>query len=835
MISPFVSVDLDNANGYIDCLKTHNFESDHAAVELCLTETENNILKCQPKKILDYSNMNVEKFNDILESNIDESLLPFTRVASIPEIDKCILNLNESFEQAINSDAIPKIISRNKGQITLPPDILDLIKEKKQLRRTTFRCLDPRRKATLEAIVRNLSKIISDRIRIHEDSYWSKYFASIKMNSKTYKKVKGLCGLRNNLELPELHTDQSDNLDYEGGMIQNDGKIIFKHTQEKIQALSLNFENVHKQNLNIGSPEFSRFVINSINELDNHRLPIVTFNESFRSDGSSRFNNIDRNANEIDISNYKMFECWEDIKISLSFLNNKKSYGEDNISNFLLRKTGYKIWNILATLFNHCFNIGYYPHIWKCAKIIAIPKPGANQNSIKNYRPISLLSNVGKLFEEFLLRKIQSHLENHEILKDTQTGFRKYHSTNHALSLVNDFVSSNLNNRHATIALSIDLEKAFDTAWHEGIIYKMYKLFNFDLNICRILNDYLKGRSFFVEHGDDSSLLRDISAGVPQGSLLGPYLFNIYLADLPQPPLANDIQNVNMFSLSYADDVLILASHQLLKKANYELNKYIVDVQNYFIKWKLKINPNKCECVVFKGTHKHLYPNARKYIPNIKIDTISIQNKKEIKYLGVKLQEKFTFKNHFDYILKKAKNMFFAYANLIRRAKDLKSNIKLNIYKQIIRPIIGYAFPCWFNVSSAQMERLRVFERYILRICSGLHRKPFRRNDQFRKRISNKTLYTKCKIVRIDNFLIKGGLNFLKKLPLIPNRLIQNYNNKQHDISFPFTERYISPIYLKIIENQNLLYRNKKLLFYHRRYNTFDIDNTVYNLEQFIE
>ena len=77
------------------------------------------------------------------------------------------------------------------------------------------------------------------------------------------------------------------------------------------------------------------------------------------------------------------------IRIVISFLNNKKSFGEDNISNFLLKKTRIKFWCLCALLFNHCFNIGYFPDLWKCAKIIAIPKPCTNQNSIRNYRPIS--------------------------------------------------------------------------------------------------------------------------------------------------------------------------------------------------------------------------------------------------------------------------------------------------------------------------------------------------------------------------------------------------------------------------------------------------------------
>ena len=101
--------------------------------------------------------------------------------------------------------------------------------------------------------------------------------------------------------------------------------------------------------------------------------------------------------------------------------------------------------------------------------------------------------------------------------------------------------------------------------------------------------------------------------------------------------------------------------------------------------------------------------------------------------------------------------------------------------------------------------------------------------------ISNKKIFNKCKIKRIDCFLIKKGLRFLNNLPYIENNLVNDYHNKQHEISLPFSERYLSPIYLRQIQNQNLLYSDKKLLFYHRGYNTYNIENLVYNTDRFVK
>ena len=139
-------------------------------------------------------------------------------------------------------------------------------------------CLDPRRKNIIEADIRNISKIISDRIRLHEDIYWAAFFANIKMDGKTYRKIKGLCGLQNKIELPDLVIDPTDHTDYDGGVIQSDSSIIMKTNIDKVNALAKNFENIHKQNRNIGSVAHTQFVDSSISDISNNRNPIITFN-----------------------------------------------------------------------------------------------------------------------------------------------------------------------------------------------------------------------------------------------------------------------------------------------------------------------------------------------------------------------------------------------------------------------------------------------------------------------------------------------------------------------------------------------------------------------------
>lgn len=792
------SIDINFHLDFYDKLRTLDFESDHFAVELLIRLGD--VATRDPVEILNYSRINITTFNKVLESKLLDQNLPTNRNAEICEIDQRILLLTDAFDMAIK-ESVPVIKARNRGQINLSPQILDFIKEKKRLRRTHDRCVDPDRKQLIKVIIRNLDKIIRDLIALHEESYWNEYFRNIQMNNMTYRKIKGLCGLNRRNELPDLVSPNGDSV---------------SDNVEKVNVLADHFCSVHMQNLNLGTASFNDFVGNEISNLNNN-TPIIYFNEANTADGKSA----DKSET------YSQFINSDDIRSAVLARNNKKSAGFDGVPNFVLKKTRYIFWNFLAILFNQSFNLGYFPAVWKCAKIVPVPKPNTDPKFSKNYRPISLLSNIGKIFESIILQKINDHILDNDILKKYQFGFRSQHSTVHGLSIMSDFISSHLNNRCASIVLSLDFEKAFDTAWQEGIIYKMFRIFNFNANVCRFIYSYLAGRSFKVCFENATSGSKEVVAGVPQGSLLGPILYNIYLADIPDP-----CDSQSMMSLIYADDILVISSKPKIKQANVLMNNYVSDLEKYFDKWKFRLNISKCTCSVIKGKKKFLFPNARKFIPCVKIKNEVVQYVDKFKYLGVMFHETFTFYRHIDYILNKARKAFFAYSNFLRRRKVSKLNIKLNCYKQIIRPILAYSFPIWFSISSHQMERIRCFERKVLKICSGL--KDIKFDDGSIKKVSNKNIYKKCKMKRIDNFLIESAVRFLNSCLYNDNSLISNYAEKLNTISFPLTERYYSPIYLKKLIESNIVYSNNMALFYHRRFNSFDISNTVYNTCQFI-
>lgn len=244
----------------------------------------------------------------------------------------------------------------------------------------------------------------------------------------------------------------------------------------------------------------------------------------------------------------------------------------------------------MTKICNAILNIGYFPKEWKVAKIIPLPKPGKPPNKTANLRPISLLTRLSKIVEKCIAKRINSHISLNHIFPNEQFGFRTSHSTTHALLRIIDDIILGFNEKKHTSMVLLDIEKAFDTVWHEGLIYKMIEL-DFPLYITKIIKDYLTDRSFFVELNSIRSEKRPISAGVPQGSILGPVLFNIFTSDIPK------IVETNLSI--FADDTAIYSSNNCIETTKLNLKKHLEVLEIYYKKWKIKVNPNKTEFILF--------------------------------------------------------------------------------------------------------------------------------------------------------------------------------------------------------------------------------------------
>lgn len=262
-------------------------------------------------------------------------------------------------------------------------------------------------------------------------------------------------------------------------------------------------------------------------------------------------------------------------------LKNKKSAGHDEVPNTVIKKLPHKMINLISIIFNNCLRLCYFPETWKIAKILPIRKPNKLPTKLTSYRPISLLPCLGKLFEKVFNQWLQFEINRQAVIPDIQFGFRPLHSTVHAALTLTEDVIQGLIKTDNTIACFLDAEKAFDTVWTNGLIWKMIFKFKIDDSLCLLTYNYLNNRQFYVMANNKSSSTFNIAAGVPQGAIISPNLYSIFTADIPlnQCSLIKTIQ--------YADDTVIYMSSKSLTHANLELNNHLNMLNDYYKLWKI--------------------------------------------------------------------------------------------------------------------------------------------------------------------------------------------------------------------------------------------------------
>ena len=214
----------------------------------------------------------------------------------------------------------------------------------------------------------------------------------------------------------------------------------------------------------------------------------------------------------------------------ISGLKNTKSTGKDNISAYFLKVAAKVIAAPLAQLFNYTFLLGIFPASLKIAKIIPIYKSG-DKSDVSNYRPIAILSPISKILEKLIHVRTINFFNKHSVLLPTQYGFRANHSTSHALTDALTSLYDNINDEKYTALLLLDLKKAFDTVNHKTLLTKLehYGIRGTTLDL---FASFLTNRFQYVSLENHQSNLKKINYGVPQGSVLGPLLFNIYVDDI---------------------------------------------------------------------------------------------------------------------------------------------------------------------------------------------------------------------------------------------------------------------------------------------------------------
>ena len=303
----------------------------------------------------------------------------------------------------------------------------------------------------------------------------------------------------------------------------------------------------------------------------------------------------------------------DEVISALNLLPSKKSSGLDGISAKLLKDAAHNIAGPLVDIFNLSLRTGIFPDDWKLAKVTPVFKDG-NRNICGNYRPISVISVVAKVFEKLVYQQLKSFMTKNNILVDLQSGFRAKHSTETTLlSSTNEWLC-NMDKGLFTGVLFLDLKKAFDTVDHSILLAKLEK---YGIQGCSLewLKSYLKDRKQVCSINGKKSSAKDIKYGVPLGSNLGPILFLLYINDLPN---SLKTSKPSMF----ADDTNLTCIGQNSNEIEIKLNEELENVHRWLTANKLTLNDEKTEFMLI-GSRSRLTSIDNR--PILKLGYIHVQ------------------------------------------------------------------------------------------------------------------------------------------------------------------------------------------------------------------
>lgn len=473
----------------------------------------------------------------------------------------------------------------------------------------------------------------------------------------------------------------------------------------------------------------------------------------------------------------------DEVKDVIMNLRTDSAPGWDNIPIRFLKLALSEVLPVITHLVNICFDKGIFPDPLKQSIITPVYK-GGDRDSINNYRPISVLPAISKILEKLLNKRLLNYLEKFKILSPSQFGFRKGISTEGAVSALSSLVSEQLDSGNKCLAVFLDLKKAFDTVSHPILVHKLEKI-GIRGTPLSLFKDYLSNRRQKVKLGNCVSDCVEVSYGVPQGSVLGPTLFLVYLNDLC------DMRIPNAKVFSYADDTAIVINGDTWESVKSRTELALENVDKWLRNNILTLNATKTNYVCF-SIYNNTQPsrdfdikihNCNNLNKNSNCNCPSIQKVMQTKYLGVIVDQRLTWYAHIEHVNQRIRKLSWIFKTLRHVLPSVAGgvqkpsrNLVRETYVALAQPIMEYCIPIWGGAAKTRFLQVERAQRNLIKIM------------YFKKiRFSTESLYRLSKLLSIRKlYILHTVLKKHKNLPY--NATLRNKRRKDSVIQIPRTK-----------------------------------------------
>ena len=395
----------------------------------------------------------------------------------------------------------------------------------------------------------------------------------------------------------------------------------------------------------------------------------------------------------------------KEFQIAFHSIKANKASGYDDINSTVIKSSYDQLFSPLFHICNISLKYGCFPDKMKIAKIKPLFKADETE-LVSNYRPISVLPVFSKLLERIMYNRIYDHVTTNSLLYEKQFGFQKQSSTEYAILQLSIEILKSFEENKYTLGVFIDLSKAFDTVNHDILLTKL-KYFGIKNTYIDWFKSYLENRKQFVSYDNNKqSSLLSITCGVPQGSILGPLLFLLYVNDLY---MASNVIKPIMF----ADDTNLFFSHKNIKELFKTMNQELINIQQWFNANKLSLNIKKTKYSFFHSLG--LQDKIPLQLPKLEINSISIKRESVMKFLGVLLDENMTWKNHISCIENKiSKNIGILYK--VRGV--LNKMCMKQLYFSFIHSYLNYGNIAWASTNKSKLKTLLRKQKHAARLIN---------------------------------------------------------------------------------------------------------------------